>query len=121
MMTVAGTLELTLNGEVFNAFGEFTLNDGQPLREGIVGSDLRVHGYTEEGQIPRIDGALTLRPDQDPAAIKNTRDATAIVRFGDGRGFVLREAFYAGEGDFTTSQHQLQFRFQGADAEWLTA
>lgn len=120
-MTVAGTLELTLNGEIQQAKGEFTLNDGSPVNEPIVGSDLNVHGYAQEGQAPMIEGAITLQPGQDPAAIKAIVDGTLIVRFGTDQGFVLREAFYSGEGNFTTSRHELQFRFAGRDAEWLTS
>lgn len=119
-LTVAGTLEISVNGEIFNAKGEFTLRDGAPEREAIIGADQRVHGFTETGVAPTIEGTITLAPGQDPAKIKEATNATIIARFGSGRGFVLNQAFFAGPGTFTTTQHEMVVRWQGASAEWLS-
>jgi hypothetical protein len=118
-LTVAGTLELSINGEIFNAKGEFTLRDDVPEREAIIGHDQRVHGYVETAIAPTLEGAITLAPGQDPARIKAMTNGTVIARFGNGKAFVINQAFFAGAGEFKTREHEMAVRFQGATAEWL--
>jgi len=112
-----GIISLTLSGEILDAKGNFSYNLGQPMREGIVGSD-RVHGYSEKPQIPFVEGEITDRFDLD---LKNSlfalTDGTITLQVGNGKTVVLRGAWFAGEGNVQTEEGNIAVRFEGEVAE----
>lgn len=118
-IAVTGTLEVSIDGVIINAMSEVTIEDGESENEGIVGADLRVHGYAKNGKVPSISGTMTLAPGQDIGAIKRATGVTPIVRFGVNQGFVLRDAWFAGPGTFKTGKHEFEYRFEGVAGEWL--
>ena len=115
-MRVGGIIEFKANGELYSAKGSFTYNLGMPKRDPVVGSD-GVHGYKEMPQPPKIEGTITDRSDMDLQALLVLNDATITLRLANGKIIVLREAFYAGEGDVTTEEGEIQVLFHGTSAE----
>ncbi len=113
---IGGTIEFSVNGTRELAKGNFTYNIGRPMREGKTGAD-EPHGYTEKPQIPRIEGAITDRPDLDLAAFLAITDATVIVKAANGKGCVLYEAWNASSGDVTTEEGEIACKFEGMRAE----
>lgn len=113
---IAGLLEVKVNGEIHNAKGNFTYNLGKLKREAIVGQD-RVHGYKGLPQVPYIEGEFTDRPDLNVETLLNIDDATVTLSLANGKVIVLKEAWYAADGDIGTEEANIQVRFEGMSAE----
>src|SRR5689334_17917564 len=98
-----GLVSSQLNGEIQNAKGSFTVNLGRPKREAIVGADA-VHGYKETKQVAFIEGEVTDRSDLDLNKLVTMTDATVTLETGVGKVYVLRNAWFAGEGSLETEE-----------------
>lgn len=113
---IAGLLELKVNGEIQNAKGSFTYNLGKLKRDAIVGQD-RVHGYKGLPQVPYVEGEITDRSDLNVESLLDTDDATVTLSLANGKVIVLKEAWYAADGDVGTEEANVQVRFEGISAE----
>jgi hypothetical protein len=107
---------LKVDGELFQAKGEFTYNLGAPKREAVVGQDA-VHGFSEVPQVPYCEGSITDNDELDLEKLVETRDATVTIELANGKIFVLREAFYAADGNVTTTEGEIEVRFEGIKGE----
>jgi hypothetical protein len=113
---IAGLLELKVNGEIQNAKGNFTYNLGKMKKEAIVGAD-RVHGYKGTPQVPFIEGEITDRSDLNVEALVSIDNATITLSLANGKVIVLKDAWYAADGDVGTEEANIQLRFEGMSAE----
>lgn len=109
---VGGLLFLKVDGELFQAKGEFTYNINPVKRESVVGQD-GVHGFKEEPKVQFIEGSITDSDELDLEGFYAIRDATIVLELANGKVIQLREAFYAADGDVTTSEGEIQVRFEG--------
>jgi hypothetical protein len=121
MSRVGGIISLQTNGEVQNAKGAFTYNLGKPKRKPVLGSDGKVHGWTEEAQVPFIEGALTDRGDLDLEALVAFESGTVTLELANGKVIVVREACYADDGTGNTEEGEIKVRFEGKSADEITA
>lgn len=113
---LAGLIEVAVNGNLLQAKGNFNYNLGANKRDAIVGSD-RVHGYKELPQVPMIEGEVTDSPDLDVEALVKTKDATITLSLANGKVIVLREAWYAHEGNIGSEEANIPIRFEGMSCE----
>lgn len=113
---LGGIVRLQIDGEVYRVVGDFTFNDGQPMREGQVGSD-EVHGYIERPQIPYLQGQVRDSRDLDVAAMKRAKNVTASLELSNGKLFVLYEAWFASEGEMSTAGGEIDAKWEGMRAE----
>ena len=113
---VGGIIQLQLNGEIYSAKGAFSYNIGYDKRDVVLGSD-GTHGFKEEPQAAKIEGAITDSDELDLEGFLAIRDATITLELANEKVIVLREAFYAGDGDVTTSQGEIQVRFEAISGE----
>jgi hypothetical protein len=111
-----GIIQFQVNGELYDAKGDFTYNLGRPVREAIVGSD-SVHGYKETPQVAFIEGEITDRQGLDLEKLVTLKDATATLELANGKVIALRDAWYAGEGTGNTGEGNIPVRFEGKSAE----
>lgn len=111
-----GVIQLQVDGELYDAKGNFTYNLGRPQREAIVGSD-RVHGFKETPQVGFIEGEITDRRDFSLDSLVSIRDATVTLQLANGKVVVLRNAWYAGEGTGNTEEGNIAVRFEGQAEE----
>lgn len=112
----AGLITLKTGGVVQDAKGEFTYNLGVPKREAIIGAD-GVHGYKETPQVPFIEGAITDRGTLDLEALVKGKGLTITLELANGKTISLRGAWYAGDGNGTTGEGEIQVRWEGAGAK----
>jgi hypothetical protein len=105
---IAGFLEITYNGNVLNAVGNFTLNLGRPKREFLVGPD-RVHGYSEMPQAPSISGEIRDGSNLTADDILLMDDATIVASVANGKQYMFEGATYTGDGNIETEEGKLQF------------
>jgi len=113
---VGGIIFFKVNGELFQAKGEFTYNINPVKRESVVGQDA-IHGFTEAPKAVFIEGAITDSDELDLEGFQAVRDATITLELANEKVIVLREAFYAADGDVTSSQGEIQVRFEAISGE----
>lgn len=105
-----GTIALDLDGVLQEPKGNFSYNLGYPTREEIVGAD-GVHGYKETHKAAFIEGEITDRGDLDLEALVNTTNTTVTLSLANGKAIVLREAWFAAEGNVQTEEGNIQVKF----------
>lgn len=115
----SGIVYLKVNGEIQDAKGNFNYNLGKPKREAIVGADT-VHGYKETPQVSFIEGEITDRGSLNLEALVTMDGATVTLELSNGKVFVLRDAWYAGEGTVGTEEANIQVRFEGKSGEEIS-
>lgn len=113
---IGGTIYFKVNGEQFLAKGNFTYNLGKPKREAMVGADV-VHGYKEMPQVPYIEGEISDASTLNLETFLTLNEATVTLELANGKVIVLRDAFYAGDGEVGTEEGNIQARFEGISAE----
>lgn len=113
---IAGVLEVKIDGEIQNAKGNFTYNLGKHKRDAVVGPD-RVHGFKAMPQIPFIEGELTDRSDLNVEKLLDLENSTVTLSLANGKVIVLKEAWFAGEGNVQTEEANIACRFEGMSAE----
>ena len=112
----AGILFLKINGNIYDAKGNFSYNLGREKRESIVSAD-KVHGYKSMVQPAFIEGEITDSADLDLESLILTDDATITLELANGKVIVLRNAWYSGEGTGQTEEGNIAVRFEGASGE----
>lgn len=113
---VGGIIFVKVDGEQFRAKGNWTYNLGKPKRKMIEGSD-SIHGFSEMPQVPFIEGVITDSDDLNVEALLLVRDATVTLELANGKIVVLREACFAGDGNGSTEEGEIEARFEGIEAE----
>lgn len=113
---VGGIIFVKVDGAQFRVKGSWTYNLGKAKREGVVGSD-GVHGYKEMPQIPFIEGAITDDPDISIESLLETKDATITLELANGKVVSLKDAWFAGDGNMTTEEGELEARFEGLECD----
>lgn len=116
----SGALFVKVSGRQYDAKGNFTYNPGSPKRDAIVGPD-RVHGYKELPQVPYIEGEITDASDLDLVVFTTLKDETVTLELANGKVFILRDAWYAAEGNVQTEEANIQVRFEGMSGEEVPA
>ena len=117
---VAGIAYFKIDGRQLETSGSFTINPGQPMREGKLGTS-RVAGYSEKPQIPSIEGKIVLTAGLSLKDLTTMEGVTLTVEAPNGSTFILREAWFSGEGTYSTEEGEVSFKFEGASFEELTA
>lgn len=107
-----GLRALKVDGNVYNVKGNVSYNVGNPIREAVVGAD-RVHGFTEKPQVPFVEGEISDTPDLKLADLTGKIDSTVTVELLNGKVIVLRNAWFAGEGNGNSEEGNIAFRFEG--------
>jgi hypothetical protein len=115
----AGTIFFKVDGQQYDAKGNFSYNLGSEKREAIVGSDA-VHGYKATPQAPYIEGEITDRAGLDLKALQALDDVTVTLDLANGKTIVLRNAWFAAEGKVQTEEGNAEVRFEGRSAEEIS-
>lgn len=113
---VGGVMFLAVDGQRWDAKGNFTYNLGRPKREAVVGTD-GVHGYKETPQAPWIEGEITDRGTIPLDELLLVTDATVTLELANGKIFVLRSAWYAADGTGNSEEGNVEVRFEGLTAD----
>lgn len=113
---VGGIIQVMLDGELVKAKGVFSYNIGRPKREEVMGLD-GFHGYKETPQPAFCEGEITDRGELDLNKLVTLTNSTVTIALANGKVFVLRNAFFAGEGTVKTDEGTIAVRFVGDDGE----
>ena len=115
-MRVGGIIFLKIDGVQYRVKGSWTYNLGKAKREAVVGSD-SVHGYKEMPQAPYIEGTITDDSAVSMEQLLEIEGATIILELANGKIISLKDAWFAGDGNFTTEEGELEARFEGLSAD----
>src|SRR5689334_5551010 len=107
-----GTIQLTIDGEVYDAKGDFEYHPGVPKRDDVVGAD-KVHGYKESPVAPYIQGKVTDRGSLDLKKLLSFKNATVALELYNGKVMVQRNAWYSGSGAVSTGEAEIDFKSTG--------
>lgn len=111
-----GMLYLLVDGQRYDAKGDFTYNIGRPKKTAIAGADA-VHGFYTTPQVPFIEGAITDARDLDLAVFLDAVDVTVHLELQIGKVIVLRRASFVSEGTVSPKEGQVAVRYEGLSAE----
>ena len=109
-MRVGGIIEVKANGELYSAKGSWTYNLGKEKRETVLGSDT-THGFKTAPQEAMIEGAITDNVDLNLEALVELEDATITLRLANTKVIVLKDAFFAGDGNVSTEEGEIEVKF----------
>lgn len=113
---IGGIIFVKANGQQYKAKGNWTYNLGRGMREGVAGND-GVHGFTEQPQVPFIEGTITDSAEISHIDLVELRDVTITLELANGKVVTLEEAWFAGEGEGSTEAGEISARFEGVDAD----
>jgi hypothetical protein len=111
MARVGGIIRVTVDGTEVRAKGEFTYNLGLPKNESVIGAG-SVHGYKSTPQAAYVEGEVTDTNDLDLVALVSVTNSTIILELANGKSVVLRQAYYAGDGEGTTGEGAVKVRWE---------
>ena len=116
-----GTIFFKVNSVLRDAKGSFTYNLGAMKREPILNADGTVAGYKETPQVPRIEGMITDQGDLILSDFINIENETITLELANGKVIDQRNSWYAGDGDVTTEEGEIQVLFHGLSSEETNA
>lgn len=120
MGRIAGSWELRINGRKMPVTGDLDCKGPTGKAEKKLGPNGESQGYSETYEAPYIKGTARITDevdiDQDIVAI---RGAAVEVTQPDGRVFIMSDADYAGDGNYTSGEGTVDFEFQGATGDWV--
>lgn len=108
---VGGLISLKIDGNQFNAKGNFTYNLGRAKREGVIGAEA-VHGFKEAPQLAFVEGEITDNDGLDLATLLDATDVVVTLQLGTGKVIVLNHAWFAGDGTGNTEEGNIAIRFE---------
>ena len=108
---IGGIIKLKAGGVTRAAKGAFKYNLGYPKLESIVGADA-VHGPKSTVQVAYIEGEITDSYDLDLADFVRQREITVILELANGKSIILRDAYYASEGEGNTEEGNIPVRWE---------
>lgn len=113
---VGGLLALKIDGNQYNAKGNFTYNLGRAKRDGVIGAEA-VHGFRETPQLAFVEGEITDNDGLDLATMLDSTDVVVTLQLGSGKVIVLNHAWFAGEGTGNTEEGNIGIRFEADSGE----
>lgn len=113
---IGGIIKFKINGTQYKAKGAFTYGLGTPKRESVMGAD-GFQGYKETPQMAFVEGEITDTYGTDLAALFKSADVTVLLELANGKSIVLREAFFAGDGQGSTEEGGVGVRFESPAGE----
>jgi len=116
MARIGGKILVKADGKQYRAKGSWTYNLGKDKKEKVVGMD-GVHGTKVTPQVPFIEGAITDSGTLSVEALLDLEDATIILELANGKIISLAGADFAGDGNVTTEEGEIEARFEGDSAE----
>lgn len=116
---VGGTIALQIQGEVYDAKGNFTFNLGRPKRDAVIGAN-RVHGFKETQQPAFIEGEITDANELSLTKLVGLDGVTVTLSLSNGKVIILRDAWYAAEGTGNTDEGNFQVKFEAITGEEVT-
>lgn len=111
---IAGICYFKVDGHQYSVRGNMKVQPLDTKKTGIAGSD-GVHGFKEEFQTPYIDLDITDRGSLSMKTLQSYKNVTVTAELANGKTYVLRNAWYAGEGEIDGSEGKTTAKFEGLE------
>ncbi|MEW5422655.1 phage tail tube protein [Amorphus sp. 3PC139-8] len=115
---LSGTLYIKVDGTQYLAKGSFTVNVTPTQREGVAGLD-GTHGFKETPKVPYIEGTFTTQPGFSIDTLHDHDDVTVTVELANNTAYMLRSAWFAGDGEINADDAEITGRFEGMSGEQI--
>ncbi len=113
---ISGTMYADVDGTQLEVVGDWTYNIHKVKRETLLGKD-KIHGYKEVPKENFIEGEARDSSSLDLAALFAVTNSTIRLQLANGKDIVLRNAWYAGDGDVGAEEANIQIRYEGMSGE----
>src|ERR1035437_6687512 len=91
---IGGFLTFRIDGQQYQARGNFMIEGGTLKREGVAGTE-NVHGYVETPIVPTIKGDISIGNKLSIAQLQAITQSTVQADLANGSSFVLSQAWTA--------------------------
>lgn len=112
----SGTLYVDVDGTQLEVIGDWTYNINPVKRETLLGAD-KIHGYKETPKENFIEGEARDSMETNLAALQGVTNSTTRLQLANGKNIILRNAWYAADGDVGTEEANIQIRYEGLSGE----
>jgi hypothetical protein len=109
---IGGVLSLRVDGNQYEARGNFQVTPSSVRRTGVAGQD-GVHGYIEEPIVPQIKGNISIGNLLSIDELDAITDATVQVQLANGRTYVLSDAWTVAGSVIDAHDGQVDVTFEG--------
>lgn len=120
MAKIGGTAFLSYDGNQLTLAGDLTVSPDIIEREGKAGLS-GVAGFTEMNRVPFIEGTFYTVTELSVTEIAAITNATVTAELGNGRTYVLRNAWVSGTREINAADGTVQIRFEGENCSEVTA
>lgn len=117
---VGGLIEVSVNGVLHLAKGEWSYGLGGFVRESVIGIGGQFEGYTEKPTVGFIEGEITDRSDMALEDLKKLTNGLVVLTLANGKVIALGKALLAGEATGHTGEGNITVRFEGVAHEVRT-
>ncbi len=108
---VGGIVTIKVDGEEYEGKGSFTFMSGYPKRESVIGNKY-VAGPKVTPTEPGIDGKITDTGGLDLERLFTLKDATVTGELANGRRYIYRKAWYAGDPQEDSEEGEIDFKIR---------
>lgn len=109
---IAGVAFLKLDGIQFSLRGALTISSFSSTKAGISGLD-GVHGYSETPRVPSIEAEISDMGGLSIAALQTLTNSTITAQLANGKVYILRNAWTAGEVENTAEDGKCKVKWEG--------
>ena len=110
---IAGVAYLQRDGIAYQLRGGLKIQPLSLVKEGIAGQD-GVHGYKETPVVPSIEAEITVGS-ISIKTLQTVRDSTIRAECSDGKVYLLRSAWFAGEAAHDAAEGKVTVKFEGLE------
>lgn len=118
---IAGIAFLKVDGVQYDLRGNFKVMPATVERTGVAGGDGAVHGFTQKGLVPSIEGDLTDTGGLSISAITGLTNSTVTLELINGKVYVLNQAWYSGPTNLNAVEGSLPVKFEGFNCTEILA
>lgn len=115
---IGGILSLRVDGNQYEARGNFQVTPGTVKRTGVAGQD-GVHGFIEEPLVPQIKGDLSIGNQLSLEALEAITQSTVQVQLANGRAYVLSDAWVTAAFVIDAHDGKVEVTFEGISCSEL--
>lgn len=113
---IGGIMSLRVDGNQYEARGNFQVTPGTVKRTGVAGQDY-VHGYIEEPIVPQIKGDISIGNSLSVEDLEAITDSTVQVALANGRTYVLIDAWTTAAFVIDAHDGKVEVTFEGLSCE----
>lgn len=109
---LAGTANLSVDGQTYMLAGEFEYNPSSVSRETLTGMDT-VHGYSEKPIAPHIAGTLRDSAGLSVASLNAMSNVTLVVELANGKVIIGRNMWTVEDQTVKSTDATLEVKWEG--------